>query len=56
MSKANKVEVQKGPIHPEDKNYRTMSYPERVAERRQEIDEMRGYQRMTLHEPKTSRK
>ena len=51
-SKANKVEIQKGPIQPYQTNYRYMTQQELVN---QDMEWMRGREsgkRLTLHEPK----
>jgi hypothetical protein len=50
---AKKVEEQKGPIHPHQETYRTMTYGERVRERDQELEMLRfqrGFQK--VDEPK----
>lgn len=52
-----KVEEQKGPIRcntPPTLNQ--MTYPERVADRKQECAMRRSAQTLTLHEPKTSKR
>jgi hypothetical protein len=55
MSKANKVEVQKGPIDPNPTTLRQMTHPQRVADRVEELRMLRGYKTLDLHEPKEGR-
>jgi hypothetical protein len=50
--KKDKVEVQKGEIKVDKPSYRTMSYPNRVREREQEVMMRRDYQTLKYHTPK----
>lgn len=56
MSKANKVEIQKGKIISNPPTMQQMTYNERVGEAKRESALRRSGQTTTLHEPKTSRK
>lgn len=56
MSKANKVEVQKGPIIGNPPTMKQMTHREKVQEAREENALRRHGQRTDLHEPKTRRK
>jgi hypothetical protein len=51
-----KVEEQKGPIHCAEPTYRTMKYSQKVMERAEQLDMLRGAQTLTLHQPKTEKK
>lgn len=52
MSKKCKVEVQKGPINPDQKTYRSMTHSQRVIDRAQELKELKDGQTLKLHTPK----
>ena len=54
--KMKKVEEQKGPINCSEDSYRTMTHNANVQERMEQVEMRRSYQKMTLHEPKTSSK
>lgn len=56
MSKSKKVEEQKGPIVAHQETMRQMTYPEKVRQQKEENGMRRGYQSLTLHEPKTGKK
>jgi hypothetical protein len=54
---AKKVEVQKGPIHPDSPpTLRRMTYPQRVQDRKEELASLRDGMTLKLHEPKSGRK
>lgn len=56
MSKAMKVEVQKGPIIGNPPTMKQMTHREKVQEAREENALRRRGQHTDLHEPKTRRK
>jgi hypothetical protein len=56
MSKANKVEVQKGKIIGNPPTMKQMTYPEKVREQKEENALRRHGQRTDLHEPNSRRK
>ena len=56
MSKANKVEVQKGSIIGNPPTMKQMTHPQKVRQAREERSEIRRAQTLDLHEPKTSRR
>jgi hypothetical protein len=51
-----KVPVQKGKIDCEMPTLKTMTYPQRVRDREQEVMERRDGQTLKFHTPKTSKK
>lgn len=51
-----KVSVQKGPIHCNMPTLKTMTYPQRVRDREQEVMERRDGQTLKMHEPRSRKK
>ena len=53
VKSSSKVPIQKGPIKLNQPTLKTMSYPERVADRHQELRDLKDGQTMRLMTPKT---